>query len=781
MRYFSDKAENLKNLEKLNLNYFEIPKFYSFDLQQWKNEKEKIIEKIVKNLDKKICIRSSFFKEDNSKYSMAGQFDSYINVNNEKKNLLFFIKKLIFQYKIFEQKKIPSLKNKIIVQNFINDSCCSGVITNYNLSDGAPYYTINYNNVSNSTSSVTAGDKFGYRVLYVNRDSINRLRSKIFKKIIIAVKKIEKIYQNEALDIEFAVTKNYVVNILQIRPLSTKKKWKKINNSKFISYLNKFEKKYNKISIRNKRYGKKAIFGLMPDWNPAEIIGFQPSKFSYSLYKKLVTNSVWAKAREEMGYNKVLDPKLIYSFSGKPYVDLRLSFHSLLPCNLSLNISNKINSYWIEKLTKEPYNHDKIEFEITQNCFYFGLKEKINRDYNFLNKKEKKLFFSSLKELTNNILENYENNFSKMNEDIILLEDFRVKLVKEYVNNKIQCLKICKILLKKCENLGIKTFAKQARNAFIAKKILVSLVDNKILSKKTYFNILSNLNTISNQYVIDKNKLEKKTIKSLKFKRKYYHLRPNTYDIQNKRYNSKIAINKLDDLDIKDLLNFKIDKNLLKLKEIKSLDKILSHEKIKINARKLISFCIGSMKLRENYKYFFSRTLSDIIELIKENYKSNCNLKTLSNLDINYLLKKNKSKIKDFNKINYDSNIKLPYLIVSQNDFYVSSILLSKPNFITDKKVDGELVFLNDKKNKNIKNKIIVIENADPGFDWVFSQKIKGLITKYGGVNSHMSIRCEELQVPAIIGFGEDNYRQILKEKKIFYDCKNQKIGIKSI
>ena len=44
-----------------------------------------------------------------------------------------------------------------------------------------------------------------------------------------------------------------------------------------------------------------------------------------------------------------------------------------------------------------------------------------------------------------------------------------------------------------------------------------------------------------------------------------------------------------------------------------------------------------------------------------------------------------------------------------------------------------------------------------------------------------MSIRCEELQVPAIIGFGEDNYLKILKEKKIFYDCKNQKIGIKSI
>ena len=100
------------------------------------------------------------------------------------------------------------------------------------------------------------------------------------------------------MDIEFAVTKNYVVNILQIRPLSTKKKWKPINENKFKNYLIKYEKKFKKISFRNKRYGKKAIFGLMPDWNPAEIIGFQPSKFSYSLYKKLVTNSASGQKQE---------------------------------------------------------------------------------------------------------------------------------------------------------------------------------------------------------------------------------------------------------------------------------------------------------------------------------------------------------------------------------------------------------------------------------------------------------------------------------------------------
>ena len=48
------------------------------------------------------------------------------------------------------------------------------------------------------------------------------------------------------------------------------------------------------------------------------------------------------------------------------------------------------------------------------------------------------------------------------------------------------------------------------------------------------------------------------------------------------------------------------------------------------------------------------------------------------------------------------------------------------------------------------------------------SIKIKGLITKYGGVNSHMAIRCAELSVPAAIGVGEVIYNKI-KIENILY------------
>ena len=91
---------------------------------------------------------------------------------------------------------------------------------------------------------------------------------------------------------------------------------------------------------------------------------------------------------------------------------------------------------------------------------------------------------------------------------------------------------------------------------------------------------------------------------------------------------------------------------------------------------------------------------------------------------------------------------------------------MTRPNFISEKKVKSNILNIDQKDSLiDLNNKIILI-NADPGYDWIFSYKIRGLITKYGGVNSHMSIRCEEKQLPAIIGVGDELFES-LKKKKI--------------
>ena len=91
----------------------------------------------------------------------------------------------------------------------------------------------------------------------------------------------------------------------------------------------------------------------------------------------------------------------------------------------------------------------------------------------------------------------------------------------------------------------------------------------------------------------------------------------------------------------------------------------------------------------------------------------------------------------------------------------------------------GDIIEFKNLTNFNkISDKIVLIENADPGFDFLFSYKIKGLITKYGGSNSHMAIRCMELGLPAIIGVGDKTYEYFSNSKKIFIDCNNKNYSI---
>ena len=58
--------------------------------------------------------------------------------------------------------------------------------------------------------------------------------------------------------------------------------------------------------------------------------------------------------------------------------------------------------------------------------------------------------------------------------------------------------------------------------------------------------------------------------------------------------------------------------------------------------------------------------------------------------------------------------------------------------------------------------------------DFIFTKKINGLITKYGGINSHMAIRCLELGIASIIGVGEEKFNTIKKCNKINLNCEQK-------
>lgn len=168
---------------------------------------------------------------------------------------------------------------------------------------------------------------------------------------------------------EFAVDKQGELYCLQVRPLVIQNKIN-FSHSLPIEALKRLQKRFLSLqrTIANV-YGKKAIFGVMPDWNPAEMIGLKPKRLALSLYKEIITDGIWAYQRDNYGYLNLRSHPLMHSFLGIPYIDVRLSFNSFIPKTLDSAIASKLVDFYLDTLKNKPYLHDKIEFDIVYSCY----------------------------------------------------------------------------------------------------------------------------------------------------------------------------------------------------------------------------------------------------------------------------------------------------------------------------------------------------------------------------------------------------------------------------
>ena len=100
------------------------------------------------------------------------------------------------------------------------------------------------------------------------------------------------------------------------------------------------------------------LYGVMPDWNPAEIIGTAPGALAASIYRHLIMDETWATQRAEYGYRDVRPAPLLVEFAGHPYVDVRASFASFLPAELPEGLAGRLLSFYLEWLRQRPELHE---------------------------------------------------------------------------------------------------------------------------------------------------------------------------------------------------------------------------------------------------------------------------------------------------------------------------------------------------------------------------------------------------------------------------------------
>jgi hypothetical protein len=205
-KIFSTKGQTLKNLKIKNAI---ISQIYLFKVSEYKKNKKKIINKIQNNFKKNIIVRSSNFSEDSLKSSYAGQFKSILNIETKNKTRIEnSIEQVINSYK-----KFFSEKNEILIQSMVDDVIFSGVITTLDLKSLSPYYIINIKR-GNDTAAITSGRSSGEQIII---SPYKKQKLNIYtKKIILLAQELEKIFDNNFLDIEFAISKKkiYLIRIL---------------------------------------------------------------------------------------------------------------------------------------------------------------------------------------------------------------------------------------------------------------------------------------------------------------------------------------------------------------------------------------------------------------------------------------------------------------------------------------------------------------------------------------------------------------------------------------
>jgi glutamine kinase len=785
---FSSKASTLAKLRPL-IGKSVIGSIYIFSAKDWQGkEKKKIKENVANFFSKQIIVRSSAEHEDNSETSNAGHFVSVSNINPlVGKQLENAVDKVIQSYGRICK------KDKVLIQNYYTNIELSGVIFTRDINTLSPYITINYDDYSGLSNTVTSGSHHKTKTLVVFKKSDYKKLPKPFAQICKSVLEIEKILNFDALDIEFFI-KNDNVHIVQVRPLVKAINKKDLATTKEIANtLDQIKSKINELrSPHPDLYGNDTAYGVMPDWNPAEIIGINPRPLALSLYRELVTDNIWAYQRDNYGYKRLRSFPLMVSFAGYPYIDLRVDFSSYIPKTLNDDLSHKLVNYYLHKIKKQPSSHDKIEFDIVLSCYVFDLGKKLKELQNSsFSISQTNRIKESLHKLTKTIIgsENKKGLCKKDIEKVEILQKRSKILLKSSQShiNKIYWL------LEDCKRYGTLPFAGVARSAFIAAQFLNSLVDLKIITPEEKAAFLNSLNTVAKQISQDVILLKSQKLSKYKFLKKYGHLRPGTYDILTESYQENFS-KYFSIKNKKSKLNAppKHNKFSFSNKQVSEIQKLLDKHKLPFSAKHFINFLKESIEGREYCKFVFSKNISQALTLIKEYGKDlGFSIDDSSFIEISTIMKLYSTvvyyderelldkEIKRNRKVyKYFKNIKMPHLIIHPQDLYVFHLDSIQPNYITTNKTEGEPIFINSRSEiKNIKQKIVFIESADPGYDWIFSQQIKGLVTMYGGANSHMAIRCAELNIPGVIGCGQTYFNKWSRSQQLLIDCSNNKIS----
>lgn len=777
----STKANTLFALQSL-LTHSMIEEMFILYIGDFYKDRHAVCRQIMEQFKgKRIVVRSSYSNEDSFTHSNAGHYKSILDVDSsDDSQIIASIEEVIHSYE--ETDKLDY--EQVLIQRQAEDVVISGVVFSRDIHGNRPYYLINYDD-NGSTDSVTSGQ--GGTSLWIARDSdVSRLPLP-WSNLIISVKEAESILDGLTLDIEFAVNSRNEVTLFQLRPLvASIRQERSMEDSAYFSLKKKLLLQY--LSYENVITHSPMMFSDMAFWNPSEIIGTNPHPLDYSLYLKILTSHAWNEGLRELNY-KAVNENLMYRLGNKPYISLDYSFYSLIPADFPEDLTERLVTFYKDQIVKNPTSHDKIEFEIVYSSFDFSTDKNTELlfDYGWTNE-ERNVLINALRRLTISVIGNQRtfihNDYVSLHKLELIRQRSEEFYKKEHPSSKDLIDEIARLLEGICY-YGTPQFARQARIAFMSRAFCRTLVESGWFCEDEMNAFMSGVTTVSSEFDKDFKDFTGGKLSKKQFDKKYGHLRSGTYDILSERYAD---------------INFRSMTPKAPQKETRHISSNLNYQRLQealntaclpFDAQYFCQYLKMAIEQREYFKFEFTRSLSLVLELIKKLGQSlDIKKQDLCWLTVDDILAARiagnldditgtwNEKIESRRELHKQQmSLILPDMITSPVSLDMIYVYEARPNFITSKIVEGEIVNLEEEPLADISGKIVAVTKADPGFEWIFAKGIKGFITKYGGAASHMAIRCAEFEIPAAIGCGEKIYSEVSRMSYIELDCSNGRIS----
>ncbi|MGW4199044.1 PEP-utilizing enzyme [Streptomyces sp. NPDC005004] len=659
---------------------------------------------------------------------------------------------------------------RVLVQEWLDPVQAAGVVTTRTVS-GAPYYTAAVDLVSGRTDTVTAGTGAGVQTWFARRpQGFERGRPDMptaATQLLDAAVEAERCAGTSRLDVEVALADG-ATHLLQARPLAAARA---VADERVHGVVDGAQRQVAGLGRRpgvvpDCRAG--LLLSTMADWNPAEMLGRRPTPLSASLYSALITDRTWAEQRAAYGYRDLRGTRLMHMVAGSPYVDAVASLASFVPAGLDDALAGAVLRAMSARLADDVSAHDKIEFEIAATCWTPLVAQRTE----YL--ASAGIGSAARRRLNGQLLAVTRAGVQRLADDTQWLADAAAPTRADAEPARLAAT------LTAARRAALR-FAHLARAGFVATDLLRVLeAEGLVSSREEWMRGLGSPATALRRHASE---VATGRLDWDAFVERYRWIRPGTYDLAVPAYGED------PDGYLRPLLDAPWrEPDAAKAPWSSRMAGAVGRAvaPLGLDATGLEAFCRTAITGREYGKALYASWVSAALEAARARALAG----GVSGDDARYLrvdevLAGRAGRwpalvVRRRAHAGVCALVELPDVITGPEALDCFARGQGRANFVTGGAVTGSVHTDPVPSCPPPAGAVIVLEAADPGYDWVFAHCPGALVTAYGGANSHMAIRCAELGVPAAIGVGPATHAAVAAARSVVVDAGGGRVDVLS-